>query len=216
MMPSRMKNRNKDNVKIIKELRELIRSRIFLEDIFSTSNQTEISKLQRLPYQPNSNHPLRANLRPIKGHVYKFFPEGVGTRRVSSTQQIRPMIRGKFYLTHSLHWSFWNSMQDFKYSGALDIIYILSKEEMKNYRHAHPLINPREEPEEEIIAMKWPAYWLGQPYPSNPSLQICSHIHIATGSTQTSAMNELEFTKNFKQLIPIGDSKIIALNYPNL
>ena len=157
MMPSRMKNRNKDNVKIIKELRELIRSRIFLEDIFSTSNQTERRGLQRLPYQPNSNHPLRANLRPIKGHVYKFFPEGVGTRRVS-----------------------------------------------------------REEPEEEIIAMKWPAYWLGQPYSSNPSLQICSHIHIATGSTQTSAMNELEFTKNFKQLIPIGVTEIVALNYPNL
>ena len=207
----------KDEVKIIKELRELIRSRIFLEDIFSTSNQTEWQGLQRLPYQPNSNHPLRANLRPIKERVYKFrFEEGVGTRRVSSTQQIRPLIRGKFYLTHSLHWSFWNSMQDFKYSGALDIIYILSKEEMKNYRHAHPLLTPRDEPEEEIIAMKWPAYWLGKPYPSNPSLQICPHIHFATGSTQTSAMNELEFTKNFKQLIPIGVTEIVALNYPNL
>jgi hypothetical protein len=195
-----------DEVKIIKELRELITGRISLEDIFSTSNQTEISKLQRLPYQPNSNHPLRANLNPINSQFHYKTP----------SKQVRSLTRGKFYLTHGLPWSFWNSMQDFKYSGALDIIYILSKEEMKNYRHAHPLINPREEPEEEIIAMKWPAYWLGQPYPSNPSLQICSHIHIATGSTQTSAMNELEFTKNFKQLIPIGVTEIVALNYPNL
>ena len=210
MMPSRMKNRNKDNVKIIKELRELIRSRIYLEDIFSTSNQTEIADnvaFIRLPYQPNSNHPLRANLNPIKSPYHIQF---------QYSQQVRPLTRGKFYLTHGLHWSFWNSMQDFKYSGALDIIYILSKEEMKNYRHAHPLLTPRDEPEEEIIAMKWPAYWLGKPYQSNPSLQICSHIHVATGSTQTSAMNELEFTKNFKQLIPIGVTEIVALNYPNL
>ena len=207
MMPSRMKNRNKDNVKIIKELKKLIINRIYLEDIFSTSNQTEIARLQRLPYQPNSNHPLRANLNPIKSPYHIQF---------QYSQQVRPLTRGKFYLTHGLHWSFWNSMQDFKYSGALDIIYILSKEEMKNYRHAHPLLTPRDEPEEEIIAMKWPAYWLGKPYPSNPSLQICSHIHVATGSTQTSAMNESEFTKNFKQLIPIGDTEIVALNYPNL
>ena len=64
--------------------------------------------------------------------------------------------------------------------------------------------------------MKWPAYWLGQPYPSNPLLQICIHIHFATGYTQTSALNESEFTKNFKQLIPIGVTEIVALNYPNL
>jgi hypothetical protein len=205
----------KDKVKIIKELKKLIMGRIYLEDIFRTSNYTEIARLQRLPYQPNSNQPLRANLNPIKSPFHYSD---------SSSQQVRPLTRGKFYLTHSLHWSFWNSMQDFKYSGALDIIYILSKEEMKNYRHAHPLITPREEPEEEIIAMKWPAYWLGEPqelgrrfaYPSNPSLQICSHIHFATGSTQTSALNESEFTKNFKQLIPIGVTEIVALNYPNL
>ncbi len=188
-----------DEVKIIKELRELITGRISLEDIFSTSNQTEISRLQRLPYQPNSNHPLRANLNPINSQFHYKTP----------SKQVRSLTRGKFYLTHGLPWSFWNSMQDFKYAGALDIIYILTKEEMKNMSTEY-FVN-----EDEIITMTWPAYWLGRPF-DHVSLQICPHIHVATGYTINSAMNESEFTKNFKQLIPIGDSKIIALNYPNL
>jgi len=191
----------KDEVKIIKELRELIRSRIFLEDIFSTSNQTEISSLQRLPYQPNSNHPLRANLNPINSQFHYKTP----------SKQVRSLTRGKFYLTNGLPWSFWNSMQDYKYSGALDIIYILTKAEMKNYNELEYFVN-----EEEIIAMKWPAYWFGQYIPIQTSLQICPHIHTATGYKITSATNESDFTQKFKQLIPIGDSKIIALNYPNL
>jgi hypothetical protein len=196
----------RDEVKIIKALKKLIISRIYLEDIFSTANYTEIAKLQRIPYQPNSNHPLRANLNPIKSKHYSDSP----------SQQVRPLTRGKFYLTHGVHWSFWNSMHDYKYSGALDIIYILTKEEMKNYRRKNPLATPREEPEEEIIAMKWPAYWFGHPNPSNPSIQICPHVHIVTGWSLPSAMNEYEFTKKFKQLIPIGITNIIALNYPNL
>jgi len=119
-------------------------------------------------------------------------------------------------LTHDRKWEYWNSMPNYKYAGALDIIYVLTKEEAKNYRRAKPLVTPREEPEKEIIAMKWPAYWATASHFPVPTLLICTHVHQATGWGVTVAVNESEFVKKFKQLIPIGDAKIIALNYPNL
>ena len=197
----------RDEVKIIKELRKLITSRINIEDIFTG----DWSDFDFDIYRPKTDNPIRTNLHPIKQSPI----EGASQAYGEYDSQIRPLIRGKFYLTHGLHWPFWNSMHDYKYTGALDIIYILTKEEMKNYRGRNPLATPREEPEEEIIAMKWPAYWFGYTF-DKPSLQICPHVHVVTGWNLLSAMNESEFTKKFKQLIPIGDSKIIALNYPNL
>jgi hypothetical protein len=205
----REKEWNKDKVEIIKELNTLIQSRIEIEDIFTPITNGKKS-------MPLTIHPLQPNIRPIKEFVHFEYPKSI------ITTQIRPLIRGKFYLTHDRKWGHWNSMPNYKYAGALDIIYILTKEEAKNYRRAKPLVTPREEPEKEIIAIKWPAYWaytslhaIGlKGYSFN--LLICTHVHHATGWGVTVAVNESEFVKKFKQLIPIGDAKIIALNYPNL
>ena len=201
----REKEWNKDRVEIIKELNTLIQSRIEIEDIF-----TPLHSLHNHNPIPSSNHPLQPNLRPIKEIVHFEYPKSI------ITTQIRPVIRGKFYLTHGLDWDYWNSLPNYKYAGALDIIYILTKEEVKNYRRAKPLVTPREEPEKEIIAMKWPAYWATASHFPVPTLLICTHVHQATGWGVTVALNEFEFVRKFKQLIPIGDAKIIALNYPNL
>lgn len=203
----REKEWNKDRVEIIKELNTLIQSRIEIEDIFTFKIINHIIDEKGNP-RPRTIHPLQPNLRPIKEIVHF---EYIGA---PITTQIRPLIRGKFYLTHGLDWDYWNSMPWNKYAGALDIIYVLTKEEVKNYRRAKPLVTPREEPEKEIIALKWPAYWNN--LPTQHYLLICSHVHQATGWGVTVAVNESEFVKKFKQLIPIGDAKIIALNYPNL
>ncbi len=218
----REKEWNKDKVEIIKEFNELIQSRIEIEDIFTFKIINHIIDEKGNP-RPRSNHPLQPNLRPITHTNNKQQTTAKLDRvlEIFSHQQIRPLIRGKFYLTHGLAWDYWNSMPHYKYAGALDIIYVLTKEEVKNYRRAKPLVTPREEPEKEIIALKWPAYWA---YTSTPNhhkgysfnLLICSHVHQATGWGVTVAINESEFVKKFKQLIPIGDAKIIALNYPNL
>jgi len=202
----REKEWNKDRVEIIKELNTLIQSRIEIEDIF-----TPLHSLHNHNPIPRTIHPLQPNLRPIKEFVYH-----PPLQNPIITTQIRPLIRGKFYLTHDRKWEYWNSMPNYKYAGALDIIYVLTKEEAKNYRRAKPLVTPREEPEKEIIAMKWPAYWATASHFPAPTLLICSHVHHATGWGVTVAVNESEFVKKFKQLIPIGDAKIIALNYPNL
>jgi len=209
----REKEWNKDKVEIIKEFKELIQSRIEIEDIFTFKIINHIIDEKGNP-RPRSNHPLQPNLRPIKDGIELWAYN-------TSNTQIRPLIRGRFYLTHSKDWDIWNSMPNYKYAGALDIIYVLTKEEVKNYRRAKPLVTPREEPEKEIIALKWPAFWA---YTSTPNhhkgysfnLLICGHVHHATGWGVTVAINESEFVKKFKQLIPIGDAKIIALNYPNL
>lgn len=205
-------------MEIIKELNTLIQSRIEIEDIF-----TPLHSLHNHNPRPRTNHPLQPNLRPIKEWIddpprnEKFlksvFPHLASRHKI---KQIRPLIRGKFYLTHGPEWDIWNSMPNWQYTGALDIIYILTKEEVKNYRRAKPLVIPREEPEKEIIAMKWPAFWATYTYFPAPTLLICTHVHHATGWGVTVAVNESEFVKKFKQLIPIGDAKIIALNYPNL
>lgn len=214
----REKEWNKDKVEIIKEFNELIQSRIEIEDIFIFKIINHIIDEKGNP-RPRTIHPLQPNLRPIKEIVHFEYPKSI------ITNQIRPVIRGKFYLTHGLDWDYWNSLPNYKYAGALDIIYVLTKEEVKNYRRAKPLATPREEPEKEIIALKWPAYW---DYTSTPNhhkgysfnLLICDYAHHSSDtlsrSVVTVAINESEFVKKFKQLIPIGDAKIIALNYPNL
>tara|TARA_B100001094_G_C18099599_1_gene754976 strand:+ start:278 stop:931 length:654 start_codon:yes stop_codon:yes gene_type:complete len=212
----REKEWNKDKVEIIKELNTLIQSRIEIEDIF-----TPLHSLHNHNPRPRTNHPLQPNLRPIVDWIGESTYEiGESTYELpfwmTGSKQIRPLLRGKFYLTHDGKWGHWNSMPNYKYAGALDIIYILTKEEAKNYRRAKPLVTPREEPEKEIIAMKWPAFWATYTYFPAPTLLICTHVHHATGWGVTVAVNESEFVKKFKQLIPIGDAKIIALNYPNL
>jgi len=162
---------------------------------------------------PLTIHPLQPNIRPIKEFVHF---QNYTTREHHYTSQIRPLIRGKFYLTHGRKWEYWNSMPNYKYAGALDIIYVLTKKEAKNYRRAKPLVTPREEPEKEIIALKWPAYWATASYFPAPTLSICTHVHQDTGWGVKVSIDESEFVRQFKQLIPIGDAKIIALNYPNL
>ena len=210
----REKEWNKDKVEIIKEFNELIQSRIEMEDIFTYKYfKSHLIIDEKGNPRPRSNHPLQPNLRPIKDEIELWVYN-------TSNTQIRPLIRGRFYLTHSKDWDIWNSMPNYKYAGALDIIYVLTKEEVKNYRRAKPLVTPREEPEKEIIALKWPAFWA---YTSTPNhhkgysfnLLDCGHVPRAT-PLQLVAINESEFVKKFKQLIPIGDAKIIALNYPNL
>lgn len=189
-------------MEIIKELNTLIKSRIEIEDIFTPITNGKKS-------MPLTIHPLQPNLRPIKEFDWN-------THTPIRTTQIRPLIRGKFYLTHDRKWGHWNSMPNYKYAGALDIIYILTKEEVKNYRRAKPLVTPREEPKKEIIAMKWPAFWATASHFPAPTLLICTHVHHATGWGVKVSIDESEFVRQFKQLIPIGDAKIIALNYPNL